>query len=102
VSPAPWPLCTDRLSLARPTLADAAAVYAITSDSRAVEHNPSDRLDSLGQAEALVEGWMAHWERFGFGYWCVRPVDRSEVIGLRPAPSLDGDGEDGLDFLFIH
>jgi [ribosomal protein S5]-alanine N-acetyltransferase len=75
-------LRTERLSLTGPTRADVAAVYAITSDPRAVEHNPSDRLAGEAAAEALVARWMAHWEQFGFGYWCVRPADRSEVIGV--------------------
>ena len=75
-------LRTDRLAMTAPVLADVSAVYDITSDPRAVEHNPSDRLNSPASAAALVGRWMAHWEQFGFGYWCVRPSDRSEVVGL--------------------
>jgi len=45
------PLRTNRLVLNRPVLADALVVYEINHDFRAVEHNPSDRLSSLHEAQ---------------------------------------------------
>lgn len=47
----------------------------------AVEHNPSDRLHTLSDAESLVARWQTHWQEYGFGYWCARLVEEPDVIG---------------------
>ncbi len=47
-------LSTTRLQLAVPTPEDALAVLAIAGDPRAVEHNPSDLLADLTEAQDLV------------------------------------------------
>lgn len=72
---------TARLHLSPPTRADVAAVLAIAGDPRAVEHNPSDLVTSVAQAEELVDRWIRHWERFGFGYSCVRLTGQPDVVG---------------------
>lgn len=74
-------LRTDRLRLDLPQPSDAAAVLAIAGDPRAVEHNPSDLVSDLAEAEELVGRWIQHWERRGFGYWCVREAERAPVVG---------------------
>ncbi|WP_147916379.1 GNAT family N-acetyltransferase [Ruania zhangjianzhongii] len=74
-------LHTDRLRLDPPERGDAAAVLAIAGDPRAVEHNPSDLISDLAEAEDLVGRWIQHWERHGFGYWCVRETGRTPVVG---------------------
>ena len=60
---------------------DAAAVWAIAGDPRAVEHNPSDLIGTRAEADQLVGRWIQHWERHGFGYWCVRQIGRSRLVG---------------------
>lgn len=74
-------LHTDRLRLEPPVSSDAAAVLAIAGDPRTVEHNPSDLVADLTEADALVERWIRHWEVRGFGYWCVRETERASVVG---------------------
>jgi len=74
-------LSTVRLRLATPTPADAAAILAIAGDPRAVEHNPSDFVADLDEAQELVGRWIRHWLDRSLGYWCVREVGRSEVVG---------------------
>jgi RimJ/RimL family protein N-acetyltransferase len=46
-----------------------------------VQHNLSDRLRTLHEAQDLVARWIAHWASFGVGYWCVRQRRRSGVVG---------------------
>ena len=72
---------TERLRLSRPTATDAADVFAILADPRTVEHNPSDRLEDLADAVALVARWVRHWDDHGFGYWCVRESPSERVVG---------------------
>ena len=74
-------LSTARLQLAAPTPADALAILAIAGDPRAVEHNPSDLLADLTEAQDLVGRWIRHWRDRGFGYWCVRESGQSRVVG---------------------
>ena len=74
-------LRTERLRLTRPLAIDAAGVFAILGDPRTVEHNPSDRLEDLGEAADLVARWVRHWDEHGFGYWCIRECDADRIIG---------------------
>lgn len=72
---------TERLRLTRPVATDSAGVFAILGDPRTVEHNPSDRLADLGEADELVARWIRHWDEHGFGYWCVRESGSDRIIG---------------------
>jgi RimJ/RimL family protein N-acetyltransferase len=74
-------LRTDRLALTRPEPGDAAGILTIVSDPQAVHHNPSDALHTLPEVEQLVARWIDHWNRYGFGYWCVREINRDQVVG---------------------
>ncbi|MDF1602020.1 GNAT family N-acetyltransferase [Nocardioides sp. YIM 152315] len=74
-------LRTERLRLTRPVASDSAGVFAILGDARTVEHNPSDRLEDLGDAAELVDRWVRHWDEHGFGYWCVRDSGSDRIIG---------------------
>lgn len=74
-------LRTDRLQLDLPEPSDAAAVLAIAGDPRTVEHNPSDLVSDLAEADELVDRWIQHWELRGFGYWCVRQIGHSRLVG---------------------
>ena len=74
-------LRTPRLLLDPPCAADAQRVLELLSDPQSVVHNPSDGLRSLDQAAELVGRWRSQWERFGFGYWCLRTREDGEFVG---------------------
>ena len=74
-------LRTARLRLDPPQARDAAQILEIAGDPRTVEHNPSDLLSGLPEAEDLVDRWIRHWQGKGYGYWCVRESGRSQVVG---------------------
>ena len=74
-------LRTPRLVLTPPTRADAQRVLELLSDPQSVVHNPSDGLRSLDQAAELVGRWTSQWERYGFGYWCLRTSEDGEFVG---------------------
>ena len=75
-------------------------VLEITGDLRVVEHNPSDRVGSPAEANALVERWMDHWQQFGFGYWCVREEDSSAVIGFCGVKVVTFNDAEGVNLLY--
>jgi len=75
-------LLTDRLSLRRPVPADIDAVYRIHHDPRACAHNPADLLATRAEAEIRFRRWDQHWQRYGFGYWVVRPRDEERGLGF--------------------
>jgi len=97
----PWVcLRTSRLSLSPPTTADAAHVLAILSDFSAVAHNPSDGLDTLDQAAELVRRWRLQWERYGFGYWCLRSTVDGTFVGYCGVKAITFQGEEALNLVY--
>ena len=93
-------LRTDRLSLDVPEPSDAAAVLAIAGDPRTVEHNPADLLGDLHDAEALVGRWVGHWQERGFGYWCVREIGESRVVGYCGVKHTVVQGRPALNLIY--
>lgn len=97
----PWiSLQTPRLLLSPPTTVDAAQVLAILSDSRTVAHNPSDGLDTLDQATELVGRWRSQWERYDFGYWCLRTTVDRDFIGYCGVKAVTFQGEEALNLIY--
>jgi ribosomal-protein-alanine N-acetyltransferase len=75
-------LRTSRLVLSGPVWTDVEAVLRIHRDPRACEHNPGDAISTRGEAEERLSAWVAHWERYGFGYWVIRWGGRADVLGF--------------------
>ncbi|MBQ1026685.1 GNAT family N-acetyltransferase [Micromonospora sp. C95] len=98
-------LQTRRLSLRRPTRADVNAIHRIHRDPRAYAHNPGDALATRAEAATAVVDWAsAHLPDHPI-IARVRPDNAASLkvaarAGLRRAPHLDTDGEDGLDWIF--
>jgi ribosomal-protein-alanine N-acetyltransferase len=70
------------LVFARPTASHLRAMLEIHCDPRTNAHNPSGPT-TTATALALFEGWLAHWDREGFGYWAVCSSTTSlEVLGF--------------------
>lgn len=97
--PGVW-LHTARLSLSPPAMADAAHILEILADPRTVAHNPSDGLATLDQATELVGRWRDHWERYGFGYWCVRTTADGSRIGYCGVKAITFRGEKALNLIY--
>jgi RimJ/RimL family protein N-acetyltransferase len=93
-------LRTSRLLLSPPSEADAALVLGILSDPRTVAHNPSDGLDSFEQATELVGRWLRQWERYGFGYWCLRTTADGELFGYCGVKVVRFRGEEALNLVY--
>ena len=93
-------LRTPRLLLSPPTRADASLVLGLLSDSRTVAHNPSDGLDSPGEAAELVDRWRAQWQRYGFGYWCLRATADGSFIGYCGIKVVRFRNEEALNLVY--
>lgn len=93
-------LSTARLRLGVPALSDTAAILAIAGDPRTVEHNPSDLVADLLEAEELVRRWVQHWDDRGFGYWCVREVGSATVVGYCGLKSMHAQGQPVLNLIY--
>lgn len=93
-------LRTPRLTLTPPTVVDAAQILAIVGDSRAVEHNPADRIDNLDEAEDLVKRWRVHWAQHGYGYWCIRADAGSDIIGYSGVKTVMFRGARALNLIY--
>ncbi|MGW4831386.1 GNAT family N-acetyltransferase [Amycolatopsis japonica] len=75
-------LRTGRLRLSRPGPDDLDAIFALHTDPEACAHNPSDLLETRKDAELLLLRWSHQWDRYGFGYWTIRPHDSAETLGF--------------------
>lgn len=72
---------TSRLCLRRPTLADAEAVAGIQGDPATNAFNPSGPARAE-EASAMLESWIADWDRDGIGYWMVSQACGEPAIGV--------------------
>ena len=72
----------------------------IAGDPRAVEHNPSDRLADLTEAQDLVGRWIRHWRDWDFGYWCVRESGQQRVIGYCGLKTSTAKGLSVLNLIY--
>lgn len=72
---------TERLTLHRPTEADAAGLHKICSDPRVWTHFPSLCFTNIQQTETMLARWIEGWERDGLGTWIVRGADSEEILG---------------------
>ena len=65
----------------RPTADDLGAVFGIHGDPRTNRFNPAGPDPDVAASRARLDGWLAHWEEHGFGYWAVESADGA-VIGF--------------------
>jgi [ribosomal protein S5]-alanine N-acetyltransferase len=93
-------LQTDRLDLAEPTAEDAEAIFTIAGDPATVAHNPSDLLAGVADARELVNRWIQHWKDRRFGYWCVREVGQSPVVGYCGLKAMSAHGQPVLNLIY--
>ncbi|QHF05847.1 MULTISPECIES: GNAT family N-acetyltransferase [Pseudomonas syringae group] len=62
---------TARLMLRKPTANDLDSLFAIYGDPATQQFNPSGPLRDIGQAKALLDAWLNHWEEKGYGQWAI-------------------------------
>jgi len=95
------PLETARLLLRAPREADLDAVYQLLTDPISNRHSPGAPLASRAAADALLQGWLAHWQAQGFGYWTIaRRELPEEPIGFGGIMSRPIAGQPGLYLYF--
>lgn len=77
------PRTTERLILRAPTQNDLESLFAIYGDPATNQFNPSGPLTRIGQAQGLLDGWLAHWQVKGYGQWAIATREApDEVIGF--------------------
>lgn len=91
---------TDRLVLRIPSAEDAAVILTIAGDFRTVQHNPSDLIANLSEAERLVSRWAEHWAHHGCGYWCVRVTGQPRTIGYCGLKATTVNGVSVLNLIY--
>lgn len=91
---------TSRLRLTRPGQSDVDAIVRINGDVEATAHNPSDRIRSRSDAEALLEKWTAQWSIYGFGYWLIREAETDTKIGICGVKTVSFHNQKALNLFY--
>jgi len=78
---------TERLLLRRPLLGDLAVFHEIHADPEANRFNRIGLHRTTQQSRAVLDAWLAHWLKHGFGPW---------VVEVRSAPGDPAVGFAGL------
>ncbi len=74
---------TKRLLLRRPRESDLQVAHRIHADPATNTYNPAGPDLDLATTEQRLLGWIAHWDRYAFGYWAVEALENNaEVIGF--------------------
>ncbi|QPF76749.1 GNAT family N-acetyltransferase [Roseateles sp. DAIF2] len=95
------PLETARLLLRMPRETDLDAIYELHADPVTNRFSPGGLLGSRAAAETLLQGWLAHWQVQGFGYWAIALREQpDELIGLGGIMSRPVAGQPGLYLYF--
>ncbi|MDN3922212.1 GNAT family N-acetyltransferase [Roseateles violae] len=97
----PAQLETARLLLRAPQAGDLDAVFELQADPIANRFSPSGPLASREAAAALLQGWLAHWQARGFGYWAIARREQPEqLIGFGGVMQRSLGGIAGLHLYF--
>ncbi|MER5888593.1 GNAT family N-acetyltransferase [Streptomyces sp. NPDC001941] len=96
---------TPRLRLRRLTEDDLDAVHAIHADPRTNRHNPAGPVTDVAQSARMLGDWIAHWDRYGFGYWAVVPREADggpagRVVGFSGLMRREADGRPVLNLYY--
>jgi len=74
---------TARLILRPPKTEDLARLFEIYGDPATNQFNPAGPLADARQAEVLLQGWLHHWGKNGYGQWAISTSGAPEqVIGF--------------------
>ncbi|MFP3848655.1 GNAT family N-acetyltransferase [Pseudomonas sp. W5-01] len=77
------PMSSPHLIYRAPDPEDLARLFAIYSDPQTQLFNPSGPMTDEAQAQAMLEGWIEHWQAHGYGWWAIARKDAPEhIIGF--------------------
>ena len=91
---------TGRLLLCRPAATDLDIIHAIHADPATNRYNPTGPVSDRGAAAGMLDGWIAHWQRHGIGYWTVRSSADATVLGFGGLQRTELDGEPVLNLYY--
>ena len=87
---------TDRLLLRAPQAADLDAVFELHADPVCTRCSASATLVECDEAQAMLQGWLDHWQAYGFGYWVISTREQPGlVIGFGGVMHKTIDGVSG-------
>lgn len=62
---------TKNLYLVKPSFDFLNELYIIHSDIQTNLYNPNGPHTNIEQTRCMINDWMSHWEKFGFGYFLI-------------------------------
>lgn len=91
---------TERLRLRRPTEEDLDDVHEVHSDPRTNEYNPAGPVLDVERSRRMLNDWIEHWERHGFGYWTVVRAADDHLVGFSGLMRREVDGQPVLNLYY--
>ncbi|KTC51102.1 GNAT family acetyltransferase [Pseudomonas fluorescens ABAC62] len=77
------PTTASRLTYRPPQLDDLQRLFAIFGDPQTNLFNPAGPLNSLADAQRLLDQWLAQWALEGYGWWAIARREAPEhLIGF--------------------
>ncbi|MCV2356677.1 GNAT family N-acetyltransferase [Paucibacter sp. B2R-40] len=73
-------VATSRLLLRAPCAGDLDAVFELHADPICTRCSASATLVGRDEAQALLQGWLDHWQTHGFGYWVISAREQPDVV----------------------
>src|SRR3954447_8497583 len=92
-------VATARLVGRRPEPGDALAYARIFTDPRVPEETWPEHLRTTDRARSLLDGLIAHWERWRFGPWTL--LLEGEIIGYDGLRHADVGGRPEIELMWF-
>jgi RimJ/RimL family protein N-acetyltransferase len=92
---------TQRLRLRAPRWSDLDAMFELHADPVVNRLSPSGPLLTREASDALLRGWLDHWQDRGYGHWAIAARDQPEtLIGFGGVMCRTVGGITGLHLYF--
>lgn len=79
---------SKRLLLIEPNYSFNESLFEIHSNKQATQYTPKRRHTSLTETNKMLENWIEHWDKYGFGYFIIIEKATHRVIGSGGAEKM--------------
>lgn len=90
---------TNRLNLRPFAMSDVNTLHRILGDGDILQYFPNPEVPSKTRVKSIIKKQLDHWDKHGFGWWAVEPLNWHEMIGWCGLRYLDETDEVEVAYL---